>query len=247
MKHLIVAVTVLAASVSAMGQWDSWSRVGSFAEQLKSNSRELSDRTSGEILRGYNKSRNDIQNAFLAQQIDASAGLFLDMTRSRRPVGELKDAAAILTDLSRRAPGFSTQSFAWRRISSLVDDINRELATFTPGGGGGGGGWTPPTDDRPVIGRVLWRGMVDDRVQLVIRRDLAETRTISGTALGSGTYNFGAPLPDRNVNIEIDKKKGRGKIRLIQQPSRLNNYTAIVEVYDEGSGAREYEVDIFWR
>jgi hypothetical protein len=43
------------------------------------------------------------------------------------------------------------------------------------------------------------------------------------------------------------KKAGRGEIRVIQQPSRDNNFTAIVQILDDASGAREYQVEITWR
>lgn len=244
MKHLILIATVLAASVSVMGQWDSWSRVGGYAEQLKNTSRELADRSSQDILRGFNKTRSDIDNAFLAQQIDSSAGLFLDMTRSKRSVGELRDAASILTELSRRAPSFSTQSYTWRRISTLMDDINRELSTFS-----GGGGWNPgpQPDPRPVIGRVYWRGRVDDRIQLKIRANFGETTVISGSSFGSGAFNFTSGLPEKNVEVMVTRKKGRGRVTVVQQPSRANNFTAVIEVYDNDSGSKDYELDIYWK
>lgn len=244
MRHLLLTVTILAASVSAMGQWDSWSSVGSHADQLKRASQELADRTSQEILRGFNKSRSDIEQAFIAQQINGAASLFLDMTRSRRAVGELRDAAAVLTELTRRAPSFTLQMGYWRGVITAVDNINRDLANFT-----GGGGWSPRPEPplRPINGRVYWRGRVDDRVQISIRYNYIDVRTISGTNFGQGTFNFTSPLPDRNVEVSVDRKKGRGQVTVLQQPSRANNYTAIVEIFDGGSGAKDYDLDIFWR
>lgn len=247
MRHLILIATVLAASITAMGQWDSGTRLGNYADQLKRASRDLADRTSQDLLRNYNNQRNDIENAFLAQQIDAASSLFLDMARNRRPANELRDAAGILSDLSRRAPTFSMQSSYWRAVTNSVNDINRELSVYN--GGGGGGGWNPgpPVDNRPIIGRVYWRGKVDDRIQLKIRANFGDTMILSGSNYGPGSYSFTSGLPERNVEVGINKKKGRGRATIVQQPSRANNYTLVVEVYDEDSGAKDYELDIFWR
>lgn len=255
MRNVFATFVVLAAAMSALGQYDyRYSNLGNYADQLKKATSTLADRSSQDVLRGYSNGRNEIENAFLAMQLDGAATLFLDMTRQRRPINELRDAGNVLSELSRRTPVASSQIAYWRITQAAVNNITRELGIQSGGGFGGNtgvmGGYPPPPPplgERPIIGRVEWRGMVDDRVQLVIRGQFAETRTITGTALGSGNYNFGSALPNRNVDITIDKRKGRGQVRLIQQPSRANNYTAIIEIFDEGSGAREYEVDIAWR
>ena len=47
--------------------------------------------------------------------------------------------------------------------------------------------------------------------------------------------------------VEVDKKEGRGDVNVIQQPSRQNNWTAIIEIRDKDSGARNHNLEIFWR
>jgi len=96
-------------------------------------------------------------------------------------------------------------------------------------------------------GKVFWRGMVDDKVQLVIKSDTVEENTISGQANPDGVFSFTSPLPEAQVNVNVNKKRGRGKVRVIQQPSAGNDFTAIVEIYDDGGGAREYQLEIFWK
>lgn len=96
-------------------------------------------------------------------------------------------------------------------------------------------------------GRVFWRGTVDDKVQLVIRNDKVEERTISGQANPDGVYSFTTPLPDSPVNVNVAKKKGRGSSKVIQQPTADNDFTAIIEIYDNGGGAREYQLEISWK
>jgi hypothetical protein len=96
-------------------------------------------------------------------------------------------------------------------------------------------------------GRVFWRGTVDDKVQLIVRADRVEENTISGQANPDGVFSFTTPLPEASVNVNVSKKKGRGKVRVIQQPTADNDFTAIIEIYDDGGGAREYQLDISWK
>lgn len=246
MKHLILIVTLLAGSIPATDQWGSSSRwespsgIENVAEELKSATRELAETSSEDLVRGFDNSKSDIENAMLAQQLDGAAGLFLEMTKNGRPVGELRDAAGILTELSRRIPTFGgSLTFKWQAVTDAVRALNREV--------GNGWGSGSEIEEKAIVGRVYWRGRVDDRIQLKIRNETGETRTISGSTLGDGVYNFTSGLPERNVEVSVYKKKGRGKVRVIQQPSEVNNFTAVIEVYDDDSGARDYELDIYWR
>ncbi len=163
------------------------------------------------------------------------------MVRNRRPGRELRDVVSALTDLSRRAPSFSPQMATWRQVQNGVADLDRELSV----GPGRGPIQGPP--ERPIIGRVSWRGRVDDRVQLAIRGNAVETRTISGSPNPDGVANFTTPLPDRPVEVGVTKNSGRGTVRVLQQPSRANDFTAVIEIYDSPGGAQEYRLDIFWR
>ena len=97
-------------------------------------------------------------------------------------------------------------------------------------------------------GKVFWRGSVDDKVQLVIRGDKLEQRIVSGQPQPDGTFSFTADLPAQAVTVSVPRIEGRSKkITVVQQPTAENDFTAIVEVHDEGGGAREYFLEIAWR
>ena len=87
---------------------------------------------------------------------------------------------------------------------------------------------------------------MDDEVHLIIRGGSIEVKTISGIASGQGTANFTTALPNRKVEVAIDKKKGRGTAKLIQAPSRENDFTAVIQIRDKDGGSREYDLDIYW-
>jgi hypothetical protein len=99
-----------------------------------------------------------------------------------------------------------------------------------------------------ATGKVFWRGNVDDKLHLVIRGTSVEHRTVAGQAQPDGLFSFTAPLPQQAVMVSVPRFEGRSKkITVVQQPSAENQFTAIVEVVDEGAGARDYFLEIAWR
>lgn len=191
--------------------------------------------------------KGDVEALYLAQQFSASATVFQRMLRDGRREAELKDAASILFDLARRAGGNYSRRNQWNDVQRTLDDILRELnVPGSPGRGDGGGGRDNDGGVGRTTGRVRWRGMVDDDVHLVIRDDRIEIRTIGGSEYSNATYNFTSPLPRRRLNVIATKLKGRGEVRVIQQPSRDNDFTAVVQIRDPSGGAKEYEIEVTW-
>jgi hypothetical protein len=97
-----------------------------------------------------------------------------------------------------------------------------------------------------VPGKCYWRGMVDDRVQLTLHADKLESRTVSGKEYPEGIFSFTAPLSQEQATVEVRIVKGRGSVKVVQQPAEDNDFTAIVEIADEKGGAKEYQIEISW-
>lgn len=237
---LTIIFAVLILSIQAQTPNYSSSRLDNLANQLKRQTVDLADITFQDLKRDFTNNRREIETAFLAQQLDASAGLFQQLVSNNRSASELRDAASILTDLARRAPNFGSNRNLWRNTQNAVNDINRELGGSNDGGDSGDSG-------NQITGRAFWRGRVDKEVRLIIKNRNIETQLISGNPNPPGTFSFADPLPTRNVKVEVNKKEGRGKVRVLQQPNRNNDYTAIIQIYDEGGGARDYQLEIFWQ
>lgn len=225
------------------------SRLDNLLNQLKRQTVDLVDRTSEDLRRNNSNTRADIEAAFLAQQLDASTGFFQEFVRDGRRASELRDAGTILSDLVRRAPNYGANNTLWRDAQRTVSDLNRELGGSGGGNGGGNGGGGNNGGGNgggQASGTAFWRGTVDSEVQLVVQRRNIETRTISGTPYDNGTFSFTSSIPTRNVNVNVIKKTGRGTVRVVQQPNRGNDYTAVIQIIDDGSGAREYQLEINW-
>ncbi|MDQ3132525.1 MAG: hypothetical protein M3Q99_17400 [Acidobacteriota bacterium] len=244
----LLSILVLSFSVSAQNAEFNSSRLNNSTNRLKQLTLDLSDRTS-ERLRGNSITRADIEEAFLATQLDASANLFERMIGDNRRIAELRDAAVFLNDLARRIPTYGANSYLWRDVQTSVNEINRELGNRNGNNGGNNSGNNNGNNNNSnsIIGRAFWRGTVDDKVQLVIQNQTMRVQTVSGKSYPDGTSSFTAALPTRKVAVGVNKQKGRGNVRVLQQPSRENDFTSVIEIYDEGSGAKEYQLEIFWQ
>jgi len=102
------------------------------------------------------------------------------------------------------------------------------------------------SETQGIRGRVFWKGMVDAKVQLIVKGDKIETKTVGGQPYPDGTYSFTAPLPDEAVRVGVTKTEGRGAVAVAQQPAADNDFTAIIEITDPKGGAKEYQLEIFW-
>ncbi len=250
----LLAIFALSLTVSAQEDRYASTRLTNLSNQLKRQTVDLADRTSDSIRRGYNSSRSDIEAAFTATQMDASAGLFQQMVSDNTSASQLRDAASILSDIARRSPSSGSNSSYWRDIQRSVDDINREIGGNNNGGGwgnnngNGNGGWGNNNGGNynNALGKARWKGTVDKEVHLVLRNNNIQTNIFDGQDYGAGTYNFTAAMPNSNVQVYVNKKKGRGNVTVIQQPDRGNNFTTIIKVLDGDGGAKEYDVEIYW-
>lgn len=242
---VLFAVSFLTVSTYAQRSY----RLQDLASQLQRNADDLASQAYSDFSRRSSNSRTDVDALMSAQQISASASVFSRLVSDNRRSSELRDAANAVSDLTRRLP-YGTSNYQLRDIQRTLDDISREIGNSGGGFNGGnnngnnGGG---NNDGRPIVGNLTWSGNVDDVVQLKIRGNSIEVKAISGRDVTNANYNFTSPLPNRRVDVEVDKKKGRGNVKILQQPRRENDFTTVIEIRDTSGGSRDYELEIYWR
>jgi hypothetical protein len=230
-----VLLTALAVPAQDYG------RLENLADELRNQAEELTGKTSRRLDRNSANPRASIEEAFLAEQFLAGASFIGSLIGDEFPVEDLREAGAVLSELTRRFPVSGANGAEWRQIQAKVEELNAELRATNAGVD------APHGNPGDISGRVFWTGMVDATVHLVIRGSSLETRTISGKAYSDGIPSFTRTLPTSgNVTVGANKKEGRGSVKVIQQPSAANDYTAIVEIFDEGGGAKSYTVEVFW-
>src|SRR5215213_11676873 len=245
-KSLLVGIAILLCASPAFSQFgQSNNRVNDLAARLSREAGELADATYNSYANSSRNNRNDIEAVMLTQQFGASAQIFYRMVTDRRRNQELREAFDLLSTLARSAERNNFQRNSWSNIQRLMSDLSREL-TDSPGGGGGGGGRGGQFPDTGRSGRMTWRGRVDDDVRIRIRGGSAEIETIGGTEYNDAQANFFNSLPSRRTTVRLTAQRGRGEIFIEQQPSRDNDFTAIVRIRDPRGGASEYEFELQW-
>jgi len=96
-------------------------------------------------------------------------------------------------------------------------------------------------------GHFQWQGIVDGSDNIRLRGSYVDMTHLTSGQVQQATYQLSAPLPLRPVQVTLRMVRGRGQIRLLEQPTASNNYTAVVQVNDESeSGNAWYEFTLDW-
>ena len=241
-RSLLVAVAILLFASPAFPQFgqSNNNRLTDLAARLSREAEQFADDNYNNYTNGTRNSRRDIEAVMATHQFAGASRIFYRMTVDRRQAGDLRDAFDILRTLGTSIERYNLQRNPSYNLQRLMSDISREL-NF--GGPGGGGDQNPDTGRG---GRMTWRGRVDDDVRIRIRGGTADVETIGGTPYYDSQPNFFNSLPYRRVTVRLTQKRGRGEVFIEQQPSRENDFTAIVRIRDTRGGASEYEFELTW-
>ncbi len=241
-KSLLVVVAVLLTASPALSQsftqFGPQNRLSELADRLARDAQDFADSSYSNFTNNQRALRNDIEAVMMAHQFAGASRIFYRMVVDRRRNQDLRDAFDMLQNLARSVERQNVQRTNWYNIQRLMNDISREL------GGGGGGGQYPDTGNRS--GRMSWRGRVDDDVRIRIRGGSADVETIGGSPYYDAQPNFENSLPNRRVTVRLTEKRGRGEIFIEQQPTRENDFTAVVRIRDTRGGASEYAFTLEW-
>ena len=107
---------------------------------------------------------------------------------------------------------------------------------------GGGFGREEPYQS----GRIEWRGRVDNMVNVFITGSSVTNETVAGSPLVGENFTINGSLAARPGSVRVRKLEGRGTVQVIQQPSRDNDFTAIVRIFDDDGGPDNYRLEITW-
>jgi hypothetical protein len=91
------------------------------------------------------------------------------------------------------------------------------------------------------------RLQVDDQVEVSVRRDTVSVRRLSGQEARDDGSECNAPLPDRDLqDFRFEVIDSRNEIRLVDGPSRRNDFTALIAIRDSSSGFGRYHFRLSW-
>jgi hypothetical protein len=102
-------------------------------------------------------------------------------------------------------------------------------------------------DVPPGKGQCDIRLQVDDEVEVTVRGDLVDVRTISGRDARDDGSECNAALPSRDIaGFNFQVIESRNEIRLVAEPSRRNKFGAIVHIRDTAGGEGRYHFRLSW-
>src|SRR5438067_441046 len=91
----------------------------------------------------------------------------------------------------------------------------------------------PGWDARAREGRCEVRVWVDNRAEVRMRGDAIFVRTLEDSRGRDEGSECSQPLPYNSVrDFQIRQIAGRNRVALAQEPSRMNNYTAMISIDD---------------
>ena len=95
-------------------------------------------------------------------------------------------------------------------------------------------------------GRMVWSGDVDDRATVSLHGRDVQTQTVSGKSVSNSSSQVMGRLPtERPVFVSL-QKRGRGMVRIVQQPRPSNDFTTVVRIHDPQSGSGHYRFTLNW-
>jgi hypothetical protein len=108
-------------------------------------------------------------------------------------------------------------------------------------------GHQPGWDPRAREGRCELRVWVDHLAELRIRGDGISVRTLEGARSYDEGSACNQPLPYNSIrDFRIRQTAGRNRVNLVQEPSRMNNYTAVFSINDDQGGGDHYAFEVTW-
>lgn len=238
------ALVIVAALLFAQTTFAQSNRLRQLASQLATEASSYADSSYNESSRSFNNS--GVEMMMSAHQFSAGAQLFNRMVNDRRRNQDLVEAHTMLQNTWRSAYRNETRSNRGTSIQGLLFQISRELNIGDSGNNNQGPFPWPDQGGPTRSGRMTWRGRVDDDVRILVRGGSAQVETLGGTPYYDEQTNFTNSLPPRRVTVTLNKRRGRGDVFLEQQPSRENDYTAVIRIRDSRGGASEYEFDLSW-
>jgi hypothetical protein len=115
-------------------------------------------------------------------------------------------------------------------------------------GNEGRGGYNNGGGQNAVGGSLHWSGSVDGVAEIRIQGNRVMQSNLSGAGTRDVRYNLtGQPLMGDGEQAYVSVRSGRGNVSVVEQPSRRNNYTAVVRVSDPQGGMGYYDFDVSWR
>jgi hypothetical protein len=237
-RSLLIVISLIFVS-PVLAQFGQSNRLTDAASRLSRDAENFANTAYSNYANSMRNNRNDTEAVMLAHQFAGASRIFYRMTVDRRRNQDLREAYEVLQNLARSVERYNPPRNTWDNVQRSLSEVGREVGSSNDGPG-------PDTGGGSSTGRIRWTGRVDDDVRITFRGGTADVETLGGTEYSNSQPNFGESLPGRRVTVRVVKRKGRGEIYIEQQPTRQNNFAAVIRIKDSRGGASDYEFDLIW-
>ncbi len=105
----------------------------------------------------------------------------------------------------------------------------------------------PTAPQAAAQGHFEFRVWIDGSVEVFVQGDRVRYQVLGGGPIRSPESGYSEPLPGASLrSLEVRVKEGRGTVRLLEEPSAANGYTARLRIDDPRSGPGRYHVSLEW-
>jgi hypothetical protein len=105
----------------------------------------------------------------------------------------------------------------------------------------------PRADLEPGKGQCDIRLEVDEEAQITIRGDQVSVHNVAGQDARDGGSDCNVALPDRDVrNFTLQSVEGRGELRVVEKPSKANDFAVVAHISDRAAGFGVYHFRLTW-
>lgn len=94
--------------------------------------------------------------------------------------------------------------------------------------------------------QLVWEAQVDGVNILRVHGRSIDLEDRQGLPIQRQRFRFFDRLPDRDQDVRLEVLKGRGRVRIIEQPRIQNNYTMAVAIEDRQGGSSSYSLAFYW-
>lgn len=91
-----------------------------------------------------------------------------------------------------------------------------------------------------------WEGKVDGSDYIIVKDNNVTIKHIEAKKIRDMHYKFYSYLPHKSQNVELFVLRGRGKVKIVEQPSYFNRYSVKILIEDPQGGDYKYKIGLKW-
>lgn len=172
------------------------------------------------------RQRYDFSDPLPFQRVDVRLNVIEgrgEVTLLEQPRSENNFTALVRIDDNDRGTGNYAFELLWERPRNSGGNRGRDTETFE------------------------WSGRVDGESVIRVRGGDVRIDHVSGNGVTDNDQRFSKTMPLQPFQVSLVETSGRGEIRLIEQPSRRNDFTTAVRIRDPQGGASRYSFTLAWQ